>query len=423
MTDCSVCCETVRCSECPYCKFSVCFTCTSTFLLGISKDSHCMNCNKLWNREVLSQLLPKSFINGKYKWHRENILFEKEKSLFPATQPIVVREIRWEEIRKIREDTVIFFTIDKRRPSRHHPRMIEICNAEALLRLLDRNGRTKAPKKNFVRKCPVSECQGFLSTSWKCSLCTNSICKDCNEIKREGHICDPETVETIKLLSKDTKPCPTCGEMIFKASGCSQMWCTACHCVFDWNTMQIEKGVIHNPHYYEYQRQNGTLARQPGDNPCEERDRLPDFYAFVHAFGRNDDMLYIGNVHRLCNHVLHVRDYIDPNPNLDNRKKFMKGLITEYQFKSRIQQTEKAREKKRDIQNIMEMFGGVLRDLLIQLLNKKIQLNEMEIMVGNLAEYTNESLRKIKVLYDNCVMEFVDTNRMLMVSDSKKVTV
>ena len=141
-------------------------------------------------------------------------------------------------------------------------------------------------------------------------------------------------------------------------------------------------------------------------------------------FGRNDDMLYIGDVHRLCNHVLHVRhDYVDPNPNLDNRKKFMKGLITEYQFKSRIQQTEKAREKKRDIQNIMEMFGGVLRDLLIQILNKGIQLEELAVMVGNLVEYTNESLRKVKVLYDNCVMEFVDPNRMLMVSDSKKVAV
>ena len=392
-----------------------------------------MNCNKLWNREVLSQLLPKSFINGKYKWHRENILFEKEKSLFPVTQPVVVRENRWEEIRKIKKDTAIFIRVGKIKPAngknalkllRYHPRMIEIRNAEALLRLLDRNGRTKAPKKKFVRKCPVSECQGFLSTSWKCSLCTNSICKDCNEIKCEGHECNPETVETIKLLAKDTKPCPTCGEMIFKASGCSQMWCISCHCVFDWNTMQIEKGVIHNPHYYEYQRQHGTLARQPGDNPCGEQDRLPDFYTFVHAFGRNDDMLYIGEVHRLCNHVLHVRhDYIDPNPNLDNRKKFMKGLITEYQFKSRIQQTEKAREKKRDIQNIMEVFGGVLQDLLIQLLNRGIQLDEMEVMVGNLVEYTNESLRKVKVLYDNCVMEFVDPNRMLMVSDSKKVAV
>ena len=433
MTDCSVCCETIKCVECPYCQFPSCITCTSTFLLGLSKDSHCMNCNKLWNREVLSQLLPKSFINGKYKWHRENILFEKEKSLFPATQPVVVRENRWEEIRKIKKDIAIFIRVGKIKPAngknalkllRYHPRMIEIRNAEALLRLLDRNGRTKAPKKKFVRKCPVSECQGFLSTSWKCSLCTNSICKDCNEIKCAGHECNPETVETIKLLAKDTKPCPTCGEMIFKASGCSQMWCISCHCVFDWNTMQIEKGVIHNPHYYEYQRQHGTLARQPGDNPCEEQDRLPDLNAFVHAFGRNDDMLYIGDVHRLCNHVLHVRhDYVDPNPNLDNRKKFMKGEISEYQFKSRIQQVEKAREKRRDIQNIMEMFGGVLRDILIQLLNRGIQLEELTVMVGNLVEYTNESLRKVKVLYDNCVMEFVDPNRMLMVSDSKKIAV
>jgi len=429
MTDCSVCCETVKCVQCPYCNFSACVTCTSTFLLGISKDSHCMSCNKLWTREVLIQLLPKSFVNGKYKWHRENILFEREKSLFPVTQPIVVWEKRMEAVQKIRIATIKELTEEGLKPTRWNPRMKEIRQTMARLHTLRYPERRtllyETPvvkkKKKFVRKCPVSECQGFLSTLWKCSLCTNSICKECNEIDGEDHKCDPDTVETIKLLAKDTKPCPKCGEMIFKASGCSQMWCTACHCVFDWNTMEIDKGVVHNPHYYEYQRLHGTLARQPGDVPCGGEDRLPDFYEFLHVFGRNDDTLYIGDVHRLYNHAIHNNRYVEPNPNLENRKKFMKGEISEHQFKSRIQQTEKAREKKRDIQNIMEMFGGVLKDLLIQLFNRAIQLDEMKVMVENLAVYMNESLRKVKVLYDNCVMEFVDTNRMVMESDSKKL--
>ena len=114
---------------------------------------------------------------------------------------------------------------------------------------------------------------------------------------------------------------------------------------------------------------------------------------------------------------------MEPDPNLENRKKFMKGQLSEYKFKNRIQQTEKAREKKRDMKNIIDMFGNVLKDLLIQLLNRGIQVEEMRLMVENLAVYTNESLRKVKVLYDNCVMEFVDTTKMVMESDSKKVAV
>jgi hypothetical protein len=433
MTDCSVCCETVKCIECPYCKFVSCEECTSTFLLGLSKDSHCMNCNKLWNREVLTQLLSKKFINGKYKWHRENVLFEREKSLFPQTQPAVVREKRFEELRAIEKKTIQVLTKESGySPRPYHPRLLELREARRRLQHLDTRrflrglvaeAEVEVPKKKFVRKCPVGNCQGFLSTSWKCGLCSNSICKDCNEIRDEDHECDPGNVETVKLLAKDTKPCPKCGEMIFKASGCSQMWCTSCHCVFDWNTMRVDTGVVHNPHYYEYHRQNGTLQRQPGDVPCGGNDALPEFYRFLWIRPVIPEIGYIGDVHRLCQHALHNYRQPGEDPNIENRKLFMKGKISECQFKFRIQKNEKAREKKRDVQNVHEMFGNVLKDLLVQLLNGVIQVQGLRDMVNNLIEYTNEVLRKVKVLYDNCVMEFIDAEKLVMVSDSKKAVV
>jgi len=48
------------------------------------------------------------------------------------------------------------------------------------------------------------------------------------------------------------------------------MFCTACNdCAFDWVTGRIET-VIHNPHYYEFQRQlhGGQAPRVPGDILC-----------------------------------------------------------------------------------------------------------------------------------------------------------
>ena len=411
--DCSVCCETTKCIECPYCNFASCITCTSTFLLGLSKDSYCMSCNKLWTRDIINQILPKSFVNGKYKFHRENILFEREKSLFPETQPIIVREKRWMELKKIKNEII-------KRFGHRSKEFFQVRLAEYDLRSIENNYNieSKVIKKKFVRKCPVENCLGFLSTSWKCSLCTNHICKDCNEIKGESHTCDPGLVETVKLLAKDTKPCPKCGEMIFKASGCSQMWCTSCHTVFDWNTMLIDTGIIHNPHYYEFARKNGTLDRQPGDVPCGGNNNLPEFRYFMVLYGYND---FIGKTHRLCIHLgVYTNMNVREDPNLYNRKKFMHGQITEYQFKVRIQRSEKAREKNRDVNNIMVMFENVLRDILIQLYNKAIQRDDFEVMIINIVNYTNDSLRKVKTLYDDCVMQFIDIDKMEIVYDSPK---
>ena len=418
--DCSVCCETVKCTECPYCRFAACSGCASTFLLGLSKDPHCMSCNKLWDREVLLNLLGKSFVNGKHKWHRENLLFEREKSLFPQTQVIIMRENKFIELEKIREDTIKEIVMETGKvPNKWHPKLLEIRNVRDILM----NGQTdKAkPKKKFVRKCPVGDCKGFLSTSWKCGLCEHNICKDCNEIKTKDHVCDPGNVDTVKLLAKDTKPCPECGEMIFKASGCSQMWCTACHCVFDWNTMEIETGVVHNPHYFEYQRRNGTLQRQPGDVPggCEAGGfDFGNIWILSQQYPYNREL--ITNVYRLWAHYDNVRNPRVVDSNLNSRKEFMRGKISEYQFKFRIQKNEKHREKIRDIRNIDEMCKTVLQDILLQLFNKTVTIEEFKLMVENLVKYTNEAYRKIKTVYDNCVMNFIDEIKFEMISDRKK---
>ena len=50
------------------------------------------------------------------------------------------------------------------------------------------------------------------------------------------------------------------------------MWCTECKVAFNWNSGKIiYGGQIHNPHYYQYMRDqnNGINApRNPGDVLC-----------------------------------------------------------------------------------------------------------------------------------------------------------
>ena len=75
----------------------------------------------------------------------------------------------------------------------------------------------------------AEDCRGFLSENYKCDLCQQTTCPDCNEIMEEGHTCDEEAVQSAELIKKETKPCPKCGIRIFKIDGCDQMWCTECH--------------------------------------------------------------------------------------------------------------------------------------------------------------------------------------------------
>ena len=161
------------------------------------------------------------------------------------------------------------------------------------------NNTTEGNKKEkkekvFIMPCQNEECSGFLSSSYKCGLCDEQCCKSCFEMlgtesdmeNKEKHECNKDQVETAKLIKQTTKPCPQCGQRIHKISGCDQMWCIECKCPFSWTSGEIiTRGVVHNPHYFQYLRANtnGEIARQPGDNPC---DRIRDTLNYINAKAR-----------------------------------------------------------------------------------------------------------------------------------------
>ena len=133
----------------------------------------------------------------------------------------------------------------------------------------------KKEKKQFIMKCPGDDCRGFLSTKYKCDICKINVCPKCRAIKTEDHECKKEDIESTELIKKETKGCPQCGIPIFKISGCDQMWCVECKVAFSWRTGKIETGNIHNPHYYQWRRNQGNAVRNPGDLVC---GGLIDFY-------------------------------------------------------------------------------------------------------------------------------------------------
>lgn len=322
--ECDICCEKFNKSDhkkviCNYCEYDVCNTCTQTYLMRNTQDQHCLNCKHAWNRENMELNFTKKFYTIDYKKHRENIIFERQMSLLPETQPYVegarrkatfakeIVEIRKKllEISKDRNKhrTINVWQLTPDEQIEWHKKngefekkieiyKIDVSVIQRIIPIIIGRDSAKAERRQFVRKCPADNCRGFLSTQWKCGLCDIKVCNKCNEIKKESggsregndeeHVCNPENIASTELLAKECRQCPKpdCGAMIFKIEGCSQIWCTQCHTAFCWRTGKIETGTIHNPHYYEFQRKmNGGVApRVPGDNPC---GGMPEYIRFI----------------------------------------------------------------------------------------------------------------------------------------------
>jgi hypothetical protein len=433
--DCQICCESFNLSsrkevDCSFCDLKVCRSCVQQYLLTTVNDPHCMKCKSAWNREFVDQSCTKTFRNKNLKEHRENVLLEREKSYLPETQPYAAREKQRRQLVKLVYDA-----------------QNEIDNQRHLIRTLQNNIDVLArghnleegseTKKVFIRKCPVEDCKGFLSSRWKCEMCENTICSQCNEIKEEtGHECDEKNVETANLLKKDTKPCPTCGTLIFKSSGCNQMWCTACHGSFNWATGRVETGIVHNPHFYEYQRRiagSGQANRNVGDIPCGGLPTIEDLNIFFNKIPRDpvrrthrwiaqripdteklsetENTVY--NVHRLISHLEHyefrynLREEWLVTNNRDLRVKFLLNEISENELKTMIQKREKGIEKKRDLIQILRMFSITASDMLRQLVLTQLNIDPFISNINQLKNYTNDELKILTKRY-TCKVYIID---------------
>ena len=264
---------------CQSCGFEACRQCHTTFILDASNTHpNCMECHKEFQREFLVENFTLKFVSKDWKEHRERIMLQKERALLPTRQPVAEMVKRKNDLNT--QCNNILEQINALR-SQHYACLTEKNRLEHRIRVgpaadASLPASQREHHASFVRPCPntAANCRGFLSTQWKCNLCSMWTCKDCHEMKGDAqdtpHVCNPDNLASAKLIDAETRACPKCGARVFKISGCNQMFCTACNdCAFDWVSGRIET-VIHNPHYYEFQRQlnGGQAPRVPGDILC-----------------------------------------------------------------------------------------------------------------------------------------------------------
>jgi len=334
------------------------------------------DCKKPFTSDFFYKNFSKSFITKKYKEHREELLYEKEYNLLPATQPFVEKQIKIEKIQN--RMTEIRSTIKK----------LKLEYEELCLEMQKINNKKEEEKEEkeevYLGACPINECRGFLSSSHKCGICRVEVCKKCREVTNKDHVCDKNTIETINELKKTTKSCPNCHTQIFKISGCDQMFCVKCHVAFSWTTGKIEKGIIHNPHYFQYLKDNqGVIPRNPFEDRCGGMPReyiLQDPRLLKEV---DDGLVHLDSIYfntadyvtSIYRNVIHLRETvlirlptpIDNLSNQDLRVDYLMKKITKKTFKEKLQRKEKEREKKLEYRQIIETYCDVVQDLLTKL--------------------------------------------------------
>ncbi len=281
-------------------------------------------------------------------------------------------------------------------------------------------GAPAAPKgyrRKFVQRCPKPGCNGFVDNKYTCGLCSTKLCRMCRVVvtPEEGkHVCNEDTLASVRALAADTRPCPGCATPIFKIDGCDQMWCTGCHTTFSWSKGQEIQGAVHNPHYYQWVRQQkGAVPRTPGDDPCGgagDGDGLPGVGRIVGPYRP----IAFSNLHRTINEIRADRGYYQSNPQTQTRAanmlraQFILGKLPQAEFKRQVFLSDRTQKRKNEVADVFRMFCTVGATILqraaalhstsasfITVAEDSALLEELQALL----RYTNEHLAKIALLF------------------------
>ena len=381
--------------KCTYCDFECCSTCFDKYLLTTTGDSKCMNCKAIYDTDAIYKLCgsrKKTYTS--YVEFKLNQIIEREKSLFQETLVEIEREREQKKLDKYRQIADVAINRAQEHLYTFQKIVIEVATvdetiAESMVskvgltldyiknlrpsKMLGASqevrkmitGQTAEEKKEemkkntFIKNCSMPNCKGTLNNRWYCRLCETPHCSKCGEKKskevqgerKEGdddvvelHICDPNMVQSMEEIKKNSKPCPKCGIAIFKTEGCDQMFCIVCHTAFSWKTLEIETGRIHNPHYYEILRKTGNIRREEGDvRPCDELANVNNYWAELRATQNvlpRDEYIKLEETFRFVSEldVLHNerRFVINNQTFLEIRKKYLLNQIEGSQFRTSI---------------------------------------------------------------------------------------
>ena len=380
---CSICYNNVTAHSkitCPFCEYVGCKTCIQRYSLESTEDLNCVNCHRYFDRSTQAQMFTKNFIDKVYKKRREEVLFQRECSLLPSTQPAIIVEKHKRNVRTEIQNTRELYNNKMKELNKLNKKIQDLNVYLYSNNINSQDAEDMKSASAFVMKCSRPECKGFMSTAYKCGTCSEYTCPDCHEPKNGrndlSHVCDENKVKTIALISRDCKPCVSCGTQIHKIEGCPQMFCTQCNILFDWNTgKKVSHTTGHNPHFIQWLRDNGRNARNVGDVMC---GGVPNISYIVRKMNQPYGSKSVHTISTIVRILLHIHHYervlypIEWNNDQESenlRVKWSLGDMTDDEFKTTRQKMEKKKLLNKEIGLVLEMLINSSTDVLQRFVN------------------------------------------------------
>lgn len=383
-TTCEICVSKSRSIvRCPDCGYSMCTGCTKRYLFETPQGRNprpevpCPSCNFALTRKVFGGQVSQTFLKDTWKKWREKVLLGFEQSRIQETMPYVTQELR---IRRLNAKLSIL-RAELTRVAAYSAIAVGVAKTQATDRMwlvqeeitrltlqLEALYYDPPSVQNFLYKCPVVECNGYIARADvnvnTCEICKARVCNDCLQVAGENHRCDPKTASSLSMIGQQCRNCPNCKIPIFKHEdgGCDQMFCTECHVFFSWSTGRIDtSGRYHNPHYFDHIRANndGQLPRQRGDLPRGGLPASSTFMKLVKSIvGMKAIQTFLIRVYLVTQHIsdiMHRYDDVEPD-NTFLRVKFILKEVNQIEFARTIQQREKLHAKNTAIYTTMQNF-------------------------------------------------------------------
>lgn len=464
--ECQICIEPMTPEQSVICKnndcaFECCITCMKRYLLTSIQEPHCMMCKHAMNTTDFITYFPKSWRLNKYKEHKKTILWAKEQSKMTETLDVIAHRKKIEKYIAINKENRVVRVrlfqcqtnnylnntkmkrlqqtiqlngendIEKTKKAKEELKELKEKNKEIEKEIVElreliipnpypgAQNEEQKQKSNYKFKCPKESCNGLLDSQYSCVICTKNYCKDCFEcIEDEDHECDEETKKNIQQIKKDSRPCPSCGEMIYKVSGCAQIFCTRCGTAFCWNTGHIEKGIIHNPHAAAYFANNPDAKenylkrvnnRGNDDNECGYVNLQRQLTYLIEDFGELEETLK-DNLAQLCTNIYNFNNYrrrpSNEPDNLDYRIKWLlsdKNEQNEKNVKMVLHSRAKKNEKNKMDDEILSTTCTLYSELLLNI-TLCVRIEDIENMwhkeFMSLYDYTNNELKNTGEYFD-----------------------